>query len=81
MLFPLFFFLLLFEIIALKPRVFRKQPPYVHEVVVRSAYTILPEPNLWDFTGYIVVVIVVIMLVLNLTKHIDLKSTLLFPLS
>ncbi|KAG5569165.1 hypothetical protein H5410_058931 [Solanum commersonii] len=41
----------------LEPRVFRKQPLYLHEVVIRSTYT-LPSPDLtyWDFPGYVVVI-------------------------
>ncbi|KAF3642557.1 hypothetical protein FXO37_22455 [Capsicum annuum] len=36
---------------TLEPRAFRKQPPYLPGVVVRSAYT-LPSPDLlWDFNG------------------------------
>ncbi|WMV26639.1 hypothetical protein MTR67_020024 [Solanum verrucosum] len=38
----------------LEPRVHRKQPLYLHEVVVRLAYTLpSPDPTLWDFTGYL----------------------------
>ncbi|KAH0711348.1 hypothetical protein KY289_007307 [Solanum tuberosum] len=49
--------LLLLGLDVLEPRVLRKQPLYLHEVVVRSAYTLpSPDTTLWDFSGYVGVV-------------------------
>ncbi|WMV49162.1 hypothetical protein MTR67_042547 [Solanum verrucosum] len=43
---------------VLKPRVLRKQPLYLHKVGVRYVYnSTLPKPHLWNFTGYVVVVV------------------------
>jgi len=56
--FYIMFPLLLLGLDVLEPRVHRKQPLYLHEVVVRSAYTLpSPDPTSWDSTGYVVVVV------------------------
>uniref|UniRef100_A0A0V0HCM6 Putative ovule protein n=1 Tax=Solanum chacoense TaxID=4108 RepID=A0A0V0HCM6_SOLCH len=72
--------LLLLGLDVLGPRVHRKQPLYLHEVVVRSAYTLpSPDPTLWDSTGYVVVVVGILNFLSKLTsfmtKQILLKIT------
>ena len=53
----LYCLLLLPGFVALEPMFFWKQPLYLHEVVVMSASFYPPQTLLWDFTGYIVVVL------------------------
>lgn len=48
----------LIQIKTLILRIFQKQSFYLYDVVVRSAYIFtLFRPHLWDFIGYIVVVV------------------------